>query len=160
MTPRIYWDANVLLSYLNAVPERVATIEELLRKARAKDIEIVTSSLSLVEVAFVRAEKEAQQLDEEAEQKIDALLAHGSPIATVEFYDLIAYEARGLIRQGIRQGWGSLKPMDAIHVATAQHFEVAEFHTYCERIQKWNGHLPFSITEPQTPQITLDTGGK
>jgi len=156
--PRIYWDANVLLSYLNAVPERLAVIDELLRKSRAKEIELVTSSVSLAEVAFARAEKDAQQLDANVEQNIDELWAHGSPIATVEFFDLVAYDARRLIRQGIAQGWGSLKPMDAIHVATAQHFAVSEFHTYDHRIQSWNGRLTFPITEPQTPQAVLDTG--
>ncbi len=158
MTPRVYWDANVPLSYLNGIPERLAIIDELLRKSRAKEIEIVTSSLSLVEVAFAHAEKDAQQLDPQVEHTIDALWAPGSPIKTVEFYDLIAYEARKLMRKGIAQGWGSLKPIDAIHVATAQHIGVSEFHTYCRRIQSWNGHLAFSITEPQTPQAVLDLG--
>jgi hypothetical protein len=36
--------------------------------------------------------------------RIDALWQSGSPIRTVEFYDLIAARARGLIRQGISQG--------------------------------------------------------
>lgn len=48
--------------------------------------------------------------------------------------------------------------MDAIHVATAQHLAVAEFHTYDGRIQAWNGHLAFPITEPQTPQAVMQTG--
>lgn len=156
--PRIYWDANVLLSYLNAVPERLVIIEELLRKARAKEIGLLTSSLSLVEVAFVQAEKDAGQLDPQVEQNIDTLWAPGSPVATVEFYDLIAQDARSLIRRGIAQGWGSLKPIDAIHVATAHHMKASEMHTYCERIQTWNGHMPFPITEPQTAQAVLDTG--
>lgn len=30
---RVYWDANVLLSYLNGVPDRAPIIEELLRLA-------------------------------------------------------------------------------------------------------------------------------
>lgn len=158
--PRVYWDANVLLSYLGAVPERLPVIDELLRQARAKEIEIVTSALSIAEVAFAQGEKDAAQLDAQVEQDIDELWAPGSPIATVEFYDLVAYRARSLVRQGIPQGWGSLKPIDAIHVATAQHFAVSEFHTYDHRIQAWNGHLAFSITEPQTVQAVFDTGGK
>jgi predicted nucleic acid-binding protein len=156
--PRVYWDANVVLSYLNAVPERLAVIEELLRRARAKDIEIVTSALSITEVAFAQGEKDGAQLDARVEQDIDELWAPGSPIATVEFYDLIAYGARGLVRQGLPQGWGFLKPLDAIHVATAQHFAVSEFHTYDKKILRWNGHLAFSVTEPQTAQGILGTG--
>lgn len=156
--PRIYWDANVLLSYLNAIPDRLAVIDELLRKSRAKEIELVTSALSLVEVAFAQAEKDGQQLDPQIERKIDELWAPGSPVKTVEFYDLVAFDARDLIRRGISQGWGSLKPIDAVHVATAQRLEVSELHTYCHRIQAWNGQLGFPITEPTTPQAMMDTG--
>lgn len=36
---------------------------------------------------------------------------------------------------------------------------VAELHTYDHKIQAWNGHLAFSVSEPQTPQTVLDTGG-
>lgn len=57
---RIYWDANVPLSYLNDMPDRVPTIEELFRKARADEIELLTSSISRVEVAFVQNEKAAE----------------------------------------------------------------------------------------------------
>ena len=53
--PRVYWDANVMLSYLNAVPERLPVIEELLRQSRAAAIEIVTSALSIAEVAFAQS---------------------------------------------------------------------------------------------------------
>lgn len=49
---RVYWDANVLLSYINGVADRVPIIEELFRQARAGEIELLTSSVSRVEVAF------------------------------------------------------------------------------------------------------------
>jgi len=45
--------------------------------------------------------------------------------AAVEFYELIADRARGLMRQAITQGWGSLQPADAIHLATAQQLVMA-----------------------------------
>jgi hypothetical protein len=95
-------------------------------------------------------------LDAQIEAKIDELWRPGSPIKTVEFYDLIAARARGLMRQGIEQGWGALKPADAIHLATAQQMGVVEFHTYDDRVMKWSGKAGFPITEPQTPQGLLD----
>ena len=58
----------------------------------------------------------------------------------------------------ISQGWGSLKPMDAIHLATAQRLNVAELQTYCERLHKWSGKLGFPVAEPQTAQGTLGVG--
>lgn len=153
---RIYWDACVPLSFLNAVPGRIHVIEELLRQARAREVELVTSALSIVEVAFARSEKDQGALDAETEAKIDSLWRPGSPIKTVEFYDLIANRARSLMRQGIAQGWGSLKPADAIHLATAQQIGAEEFHTYDGRLLKWDGSAGFPIQEPHTAQGLLD----
>lgn len=93
------WDANVLLSYINGVADRVPVIEELFRQARAGEIELLTSSVSRVEVAFAAAEKHAGALDPETEGQIDTLWTPGSPVKTVEFYDLIGDGARALIRQ-------------------------------------------------------------
>jgi predicted nucleic acid-binding protein len=155
---RVYWDANILLSYLNGIADRTAIIEELLRSARAGEAEPITSSLTIVEVAFAAVEKDGQALHPEVERKIDGLWTPGGPIKTVEFHDLIARDARGLIRQGIAQGWGSLKPIDAIHLATAQRMRVIRFLTYCERLQAWHGHLGFPVVEPRLDQTTLDVG--
>jgi predicted nucleic acid-binding protein len=154
---RIYWDACVPLSYINAIPERVLIIDELLRQARAGEFELVTSVLSRVEVACAASEKEQGTLDSAVEAEIDDLWRPGSPIKLVEFYDLIAQHARALMRQGIEQGWGALKPADAIHLATAQQMEAAEMHTYDERLLKWSGHAGFPVVEPHTPQGILDT---
>lgn len=152
---RVYWDANVPLSYLNDVPDRAPIIEELFRKARADEIELLTSSISRVEIAFVQSEKDGGTLDPEAEQAIDALWLPGSPLKTVEFYDLIADRARRLIRQGIEQGWGALKPKDAIHVATAAQMGVSEMHSYDTQVKKWSEKLGFPITDAQTDQGVL-----
>ena len=54
---RIYWDANVPLSYINGVAERVPIIDELFRQARAGEIELLTSAISRVEIAFVQSEE-------------------------------------------------------------------------------------------------------
>lgn len=155
---RVYWDTCVVLSFLNDVPERMPTIEELFKQARAEEIELLTSSVSRVEVAFIQSEKDSGTLDSEAEAAIVAFWAPGSPIKTVEFYDLIADDARALVRRGIEQGWGNLKPMDAIHLATAQRMKVSEMHSYDDRLKKWSGHLGFPITDAQTAQGVLGPG--
>ncbi len=152
---RIYWDACVFLSYINGVPDRLPTIDELLNKARAGEFELVTSSLSHAEVAFADIEKTQGQLDPEIEAKIDDLWKPGGPVKTVEFYDLIGIEARDLMRQGIAQGWGSLKPNDAMHLATAKRLQVARMHTYDDRLLKWDGHTAFAIEEPVVAQMPL-----
>lgn len=152
---RVYWDANVLLSYVDGDPDRLPTIEELLRQARAREIEIVTSALSQVEVAFAASEKEGQALDPAAEERIDELWKPSSPIALVEFYPALAREARRLIRDAIDAGRSALKPADAIHLATAARMEVEDFHTYDEKLQRHSNAFPFPVREPLTPQAQL-----
>ena len=51
---RVYWDANVLLSWLEDHPERAPMLELLLGDARAGTLEIVTSILSTVEALTSR----------------------------------------------------------------------------------------------------------
>jgi predicted nucleic acid-binding protein len=153
--PRIYWDACVFLSYINGRADRLPTIDELLRLARAQEFELLTSSLSHAEVAFAEIEKTQGQLDPEVEKKIDRLWQPGSPIKTVEFYDLIGVEARQLMRQGIAQQWGALQASDAMHLATAKRMEVSEMQTYDDRLLKWDGHMPFPIREPVVAQMPL-----
>ncbi len=155
--PRTYWDACVLLSYINGITDRLPVIEELLRQSRAEEVVLITSVLSQTEVAFAAFEKQQGTLDVEVEEQIAALWAPGSPVVSVEFYELIADRARGLMRQAITQGWGSLKPADAIHLATAQQIGVSEFHTYDGGLQAWDGRLGFPVREPQTAQGQLGT---
>lgn len=107
------------------VSDRVPVIEELRRQARAEEIELLTSVLSKVEVAFGASERTEGTLDAEVEARIDNLRAPGSPIKLVEFFELIGDRARSLMRQGIAQSWGSLKPMDATNLATAICWAVA-----------------------------------
>jgi predicted nucleic acid-binding protein len=152
---RIYWDSNVPLSYLNEVTERVPILDELFRQARAGEIELLTSVVSRVEIAYIQSEAKTSTLDSQADEAIDALWLPGGPIKTVELYDLIQDKARALIRQGVSQGWGKLKPIDAIHLATAQQIGVAECQTYDTQLQKWDGAAGFPVVEPQTSQGVL-----
>jgi predicted nucleic acid-binding protein len=60
---RYYLDANVMLSYIDGDEDRLPEIDELFRRGDAGEVELVTSALSMVEVAFASAEKDAAQLD-------------------------------------------------------------------------------------------------
>lgn len=115
---RIYWDANVLLSYIDGDQERLPPIEELLRRGRAGEIELVTSTLTQVEVAFAASEREAAELDDEIETAIDELWLPGSPIKVVELHAAVARQARALMRSELAAGRSGLSASDAIHLAT------------------------------------------
>lgn len=71
-----------------------------------------------------------------------------------EFHEVIGRDARTLMRRAIASG-NSLKPLDAIHLATAARLKVVEFHTYDQRLFKYTGIVGFSITEPAVVQPRL-----
>lgn len=153
---RIYWDADVWLSYINAVPERLSILDALLADSTSDNglIELCTSALSQVEVAFGKMEQDNMLLDPKIEEKIDKLWADRNAVKLAEYHDGIGIEARQFIRLAISKGWG-LKPMDAIHLATAKWFEVIEFHTYDEKLLKYTNEVGFPIVHPhiQQPQL-------
>ncbi len=145
--PRIYWDACVFLSYVNEYADRVPDIEGLLAEAKRGDIEIITSTASIVEVAFGAAEQAQRTLSEETEAKINRLWEPASPIIMVEFHTLIAQAAQQLMRGGVPEGW-SLKPIDAVHLATARRMAADAFHTYDGALRKWAATVGYPIGQP------------
>jgi predicted nucleic acid-binding protein len=152
--PLIYWDANVFLSYVDGDQDRIPDIDEFFRKARAGEVEIVTSTLSIVEVAFGSEEKTGRALDAETRNAIDELWKPGGAVTLVEFFPLVALDARGLIRTAMTRGW-SLKAADAIHLATAMRQSVSAIHTYESGWRKYSPDIGCPISEPQHPQLTF-----
>ena len=157
----VYWDACCCLSYINEIADRLAILEALLGNSvrGSGDIRLYTSALSKVEVAFSVSEQQKQVLDVEAESRIENLWADPDALVTVEYHDVIGGIAKGLMRSAVTSGW-SLKPLDAIHLATAQWLSelgltVDEFHTYDKRLLKWAPIVGFKIIRPYTPQPQL-----
>lgn len=152
--PLFYWDADVFLSYIEEVSERLPDIDALLETAEKGNIEIITSTFTIVEVAFHKFEKDKKALDLEMEEKIGKLWTSPAPVKLVEFHMLVAEKAKGLIRGGLPEGW-SLKPGDAIHLATAQHMNVKAFHTYNDELDKYAERVGFSVERPLIGQLPL-----
>ncbi len=69
----VYWDADVFLHYIEGTPQYIGVLDALLKSASDGDIEIVTSIISIGEVAYDAAEMKAQALDADIEAKLDAL---------------------------------------------------------------------------------------
>ena len=153
---RIYWDANVFISYVNAIPDRISVLDALLEESARGAIIIYTSTLSHVEVAFSESEKDRNALSREIEQKISNLWTDEKSVVSVEYQEMIGGVAKDLIRDAITKGW-SLKPLDAIHLASAQWLldvgvTVDEFHTYDAGLFKYNDIVDCPIIRPHTPQ--------
>jgi predicted nucleic acid-binding protein len=124
--------------------------ESLLEAAQRGTLDIVTSTVTIVEVAR-GAQEQAGQLDADSVARIDALWAPPSPIKLVEFHRVIAAGARDLIRDGISRGW-SLKPMDAIHLATAANIGASEVLTYDTALEKYADLISVPIARSSRPR--------
>ena len=112
-----YWDSCLFLDYLNATPNGVEIVSPLVDAARAAEFTIVTSTLSLAEVAYVRRELR-EGLDPKVEDGIDNMFRDESLLTLVEYDQEIGADARRLIRRTVSED-KRLKPADAIHLATA-----------------------------------------
>lgn len=149
----IYWDANVFLSYVNGTADRLPHLRALLEES-GKETQIYTSTISIVEVSFGKAEQDGKALDAETEKKINYLWLSNSPVKLVEFHALIAEQAKKIMRYAISEGW-KLKPMDAIHLATARSIPASEIHTYENGWDKYSSHLGINIVRPIAMQPKL-----
>lgn len=155
----IYWDSDCFLSYLNAVPERIAVVETLLESSARGEVNLYTSAVSQVEVAFGVWEREQQSLDPDVERRLDDLWADAKVVTVIEYHNRILLTARRMIRDAVAQNW-SLKPMDAIHLATARWLQsegraVDEFHTYDQSLFNYADICGFQIREPYIEQPIL-----
>ena len=151
---RIYWDACVFLSFIEGHPDRSKAIWTWLEKAEKGKVVIATSTLSIVEVAFGKQEKDQGALIPEAEAKINNLWTPESPVTLAEFHTSIALEARRSMRDAMASGIG-LKPADAIHLATCRNLGIDEFRTYDGKLGGAAGISQLTITEPSLEQGEL-----
>ena len=158
----IYWDSCVFLSYVNEMQGRMPVLDALLESTGGEGtVKLYTSMLTQVEVSFAASEQQERILDPQVEQRIESLWSDPEAVVSVEYHDGIGQVAKGLIRDAITRGW-SLKPLDAIHLATAkwlssEGLQVEEFHTYDDRLYKYGSVVGFSVVEPYTqePQVAL-----
>lgn len=145
----IYWDACVFLSYINGWEDRVPVLDSILGDSLSGKIDIFTSVLSLSEVAFAQTEKDQGKTADDILEAIDDLFGDRAVVTLVEFHELTGKRAREYMRRALVRKW-SLKPMDAIHLATASREQVDEFHTYDRPLRKYDGITGLKIVEPKS----------
>lgn len=155
--PRLYWDANVFLSYVDGTPDRLPHIEALLREAEHEKVEIVTSTVSITEVAFGSVEMDKRALAPEIQEKIEGLWLPASPVSMVEVSVLVVEDAREIMRAAIPDYAKVAKPMDAIHLSTAIRMEADVFHSYDEPLRKIARRNGLKADEPSATSPLLFT---
>ena len=151
----IYWDSNCFLAYVNEETGRVDVLSALLDLNESGEINLYASIISQTEVAFSDSERRSRALEPETQHRINDLWSDRRSIKSVEFNGMIGLAARGLMRGSVARGW-SLKPLDAIHLATAQWLpnlgaQVDEFHTYDGGLPRYSHIVGFPISEPRVP---------
>lgn len=135
--PRVYFDANVLLAYVGDEEGRADTVQTLLHEGRRGEIEILTSVLSIAEVAFGALERD-NGLTVEGEAAIEELWTPASPIQLIDVTQALTRQARTLIRTAKSEGHG-IRGADAIHLASAVMFGCASMFTTRPRRAEHDG---------------------
>lgn len=102
LTKAIYCDSCVFLSYIEETSDRIATLDNLFDAIRdGKADKLITSTLTITEVAYAAQEKENRKQDPNVLGYMDALWTDLSLIIIIEFNEFIARMARKLMRQAM-----------------------------------------------------------
>lgn len=151
----VYWDANCFLYYINESTEHINTLQGILTEAEnSGDYKIITSTLSIAEVAHTEQELLNRSLDEGELNRIDKIFLDDSVVLLVEFSQIIARNARDVMRIGLANDLRK-DPRDCIHLATAQFMSAVEIHTYDKSLWDYSEHLGITICEPHVQQSGL-----
>jgi len=155
---RVYFDADVLISLISKTKGRFHIIEDLMNEAENGKIIIFTSQYSVAEVAFAEHEKPSGEnpkpkIDKFIPDKINKLWHPDSIIKLVDVHHLITRNAKDLMR---RVHPLSLKPPDAIHLATAKMMGVSDYFCYDDRLDKFAKKLGYHIKRPEIENLFPD----
>jgi predicted nucleic acid-binding protein len=147
--PRRYIDADVLVSYIENVPDRADLIEGILEDAAEGRIEIVTSLITMVEVLFAEGEKRRKKLSKSVTDKINKLWQPSSPIEVVEVSEFITRGALDLLRNtNVPKNWTGLGPNDGIHLITAKREKCVDLFTYSHDFKRYEKIMGYKIGPP------------
>lgn len=121
---KVYWDACAWLGLINGESEKQADLEFVWAKGEHGEAEIWTSAFSVAEVFKAKCEK-WEGLSPENDALIDSLFDQNF-VKVVQVDLEIARLAKALLRTHAKLK----KPSDAIHLATAVHWDLDQLHTY------------------------------
>ena len=143
-----YSDACIFIAVLDNEPGRADVVEAQFSALRARGVSIVTSTITLTEVAY--ASTEPAPINPSDTTAIDAFMQRPRRFRYRPVSQAIALEARGLVRKAKASGAKRIRTPDAIHLATAKDVMADLFLTYDRALLELRMDLPFRIEEPST----------
>lgn len=151
---KIYWDSDAFLGWFQGEEGKVEQCDGVIQRAERGDVLIVTSALTLAEVLWMRG---APKVSKDKATLVKKFFRR-SYIRVYNVSRKIAEAAQELV-------WdNSIRPKDAIHVATALHLSVDAFETFDGFFVRQSGTVGeplLLIREPQAArQGRLSLGSK
>lgn len=155
----IYCDSCVFLAYFNGEPGRVETLDQLFDEIVADNSrKLITSTFSIIEVAHLASEKQHGRVDPTVEQTLDDFWQNTALLEMVDFHELLARQARGLMRQATAMGY-KLQGADALHLVSAQSVGATEFFTYDDKLMnRYTDIIGVTVCQPYVNQPRLPLG--
>lgn len=161
----IYFDSSVFLAYFNGDELHLSNIEAVLAEIKRDEMKLITSSFTVIEVAYIQHERLKGKFAEKDEERLDEFWANAEVVLLVDLNPFITKIARDLVRTA-KQNGHSLKPGDAVHLATAKWVSevfrekgepqiIREIHAIDEQIEKFSTLVGLTICPPQPLQPRL-----
>ncbi|MDD4952281.1 MAG: type II toxin-antitoxin system VapC family toxin [Desulfovibrionaceae bacterium] len=123
--PRYYWDSCTWIGLIKQEKDKFVSCKYIFDKAEAGEVEILASTLVLVEVYKTKCDNPYDSLPEEKDEILSKFFQKEF-IVPAEIDSDVALCARKLLRYYDRL----MKPQDAIHLATAILNDADELHTF------------------------------
>jgi predicted nucleic acid-binding protein len=152
--PLLYWDTSVLLAWIKNENRPNREMDGVNDVAQG----IIKGHFTLLTSVMTHTEVLESTLSPDAQAKFMALFKRRNcqMVATDHRIAALSSEIRNYYQmQKLKDGLPSLSSPDAIHLATAIHYTVKEFHTFDERDQpnKRRGLIPLTICKPPIPPM-------
>ncbi|PHS23475.1 MAG: PIN domain-containing protein [Robiginitomaculum sp.] len=142
---RVYWDSDCFLGWFNDETGKAEKCDGVIQQAERGEVLIVTSTLTLAEVLWMRGEKKLSQDKAENLQKF----FRRSYIRLYNVTRKVAESAQTLV-------WdNSIKPKDAIHVATALNLGIETLETFDRGLIKQSGKVGDPLLKIREPEAAM-----
>jgi predicted nucleic acid-binding protein len=139
---RIYWDSDCFVAWFNDETGKAECCDGVIQRAERGEVLIVTSTLTLAEVLWMRGQK---RLSADKAEKVQKFFRR-SYIRLYNVTRKIAENAQTYVWEN------GIKPKDAIHVSTAINLEVNALETFDGGLLKKSGKVGDPLLKIRKPE--------